>query len=153
MAGYLLMFIGGSPVGTAGGIKTITAFLFFMNAFSYINGRKENIVFHKQVPEDLMKKSSAIVFFFTVTVLFMTTALMASQSLDLTDALYEITSALGTVGLSRGVTPNLDRVGRIIVIISMYLGRVGPISMAIFFAKKSTPDNTIRHAEGKFCVG
>ena len=153
MAGYILMFIGGSPVGTAGGVKTITAFLFFMNAFSYINGRKENIVFHKQVPEDLMKKSSAIVFFFTVTVLFMTTALMASQSLDLTDALYEITSALGTVGLSRGVTPNLDRVGRIIVIISMYLGRVGPISMAIFFAKKSTSDNTIRHAEGKFYVG
>ena len=153
MAGYVLMFIGGSPVGTAGGVKTITAFLFFMNAFSYINGRKENIIFHKQVPEDLMKKASAIVFFSIVTVLVMTTALMAIQSLNLTDALFEIISALGTVGLSRGVTPNLGRISRVIVIISMYLGRVGPISMAFFFARKNTAENSLRHAVGKFYVG
>ena len=153
LAGYLLMFIGGSPVGTAGGIKTVTAFLFFINAFSYINGKKENIVFKRRVPEGLMKKASAIVFFSIVAVFTMTVMLMASGKIPLTDALYEVTSALGTVGLSRGLTPSLDRFGRIVIIISMYLGRIGPISMAIFFAKGNDPDNYIKHADGKFNVG
>ena len=153
MTGYLLMFIGGSPVGTAGGIKTVTAFLFFINAYSYINGKNENIVFGKRVPEDMMKKASAIFFFSIMAVLFMTVMLMATNPVNLTDALYEVISALGTVGLSRNLTPNLNRIGRIIIIISMYLGRIGPISMAFFFSKKKTGENSIKHARGNFYVG
>ena len=153
MIGYVFMFIGGSPIGTAGGIKTITAFLFLMNAFSYINGKTENVIFHKRVPEDMMRKSSAIVFFSLLAVFIMTTLLMSRGSISQTDALYEITSALGTVGLSRGLTPNLDVIGRWIVIVSMYLGRIGPISMAFFFARGAKEQNTIKHANGHFYVG
>ena len=153
MTGYVLMFIGGSPVGTAGGIKTITAFLFFMNAFSYVNGKKENVIFHRRVPEEMMRKSSAIVFFSIVTVLVMTTLLLSRGGILLTDALYEVISALGTVGLSRNLTPNLDTVGRIIIILSMYLGRIGPISMAIFFTKGTGSTDSVTHANGKFYVG
>lgn len=153
MAGYLLMFIGGSPVGTAGGIKTVTAFLFIMNAYSYINGRKENIVFHKRVPEDQMKKAAAVVFFSLLTVFVMTVLLMSRGGISHTDALYEVISALGTVGLSRGLTPNLDKAGRLIIITAMYLGRIGPISMAIFFARGGGSINRIKHADGKFNVG
>ena len=153
MTGYVLMFIGGSPVGTAGGIKTITAFLFFMNAFSYVNGKKENVVFHRRVPEDMMRKSSAIVFFSIITVFVMTMLLMSRGNTVHTDALYEVVSALGTVGLSRGLTPNLDAAGRIIIITSMYLGRIGPISMAIFFSRGGGAANSIKHANGKFYVG
>lgn len=153
MIGYVLMFIGGSPIGTAGGIKTMTAFLFFINAFSYINGKKENVVFHKRVPEGQLKKAAAIVFFSMVTVFVMTLLLMTICRIVHTDALYEVISALGTVGLSRGLTPNLDNIGRVIIIISMYLGRIGPISMAVFFAKEKKSDNSIEHAAGTFYVG
>ncbi len=153
LMGFVQMFIGGSPVGTAGGIKTVTAFLFFMNARSYIKGLKQNVVFKRSVSEDMMRKSSAVVFVSMVTVFVMTTALIAESGVNLTDALYEVTSALGTVGLSRALTPSLDTLGRIIIILSMYLGRIGPISMAVFFVKSDTSDNEIKHAEGTFYVG
>ena len=152
-AGYILMFIGGSPVGTAGGIKTMTAFLFFINAYSYINGKSENVVFHKRVPEDLMKKASAIILFSLTAIFIMNMLLMSRGGISHTDSLYEVISALGTVGLSRGLTPNLDSIGRIIIIVSMYLGRIGPISMAIFLAKGNHTENSITHANGKFYVG
>ena len=151
--GCVLMFIGGSPVGTAGGIKTVTAFLFFMNALSYIRGEKENVIFNRRVPEEQMKKASAIVFISLTTALIMAILLLSRGGISLTDALYEIVSALGTVGLSRGLTPTLDAPGRIIIIISMFLGRVGPISMAILFTKGSGSTNSIKHAEGIFYVG
>ena len=83
----------------------------------------------------------------------MTLLLLAGEDITLTDALYEITSALGTVGLTRGLTPRLCSYSRIIVIISMYLGRIGPISMAFFFAREAGIKNRISHSEGIFYVG
>jgi trk system potassium uptake protein TrkH len=153
LVGYVLMFIGGSPVGTAGGVKTVTMFLVFMNALSYISGKNENVIFHRRVSEELMRKAAAVVFVSVSAVFVMTLALMASDGVCLTDALYEVVSALATVGLSRGLTPKLSLIGRIIIILSMYLGRIGPISMAIFFTKGAGLENKIRHAEGKFYVG
>lgn len=152
-AGYVLMFIGGSPVGTAGGVKTMTAFLFFINAFSYIHSKKENLVFQRRVPEEIMKKASAIIMFSLATVFVFNILLMSRGGISHTDALYEVISALGTVGLSRALTPTLDSVGRVIIIAAMYLGRVGPISMAIFFTINKNSDNMIKHANGKFIVG
>ena len=151
--GYLLMFIGGSPIGTAGGVKTITAFLVFMNAYSYINGRRETVIFHRSVSTEMMRKAAAIVTVSAVVLLTMTVILMAVENLKLTDACYEITSALGTVGLSRAITPKLGAFGRMVVIVSMYLGRIGPISMACFFAGDVTSQNKIRHSKGLFYVG
>ena len=146
------MFIGGSPVGTAGGIKTITAFLFFMNAFSYIRGKSESVIFHRRVSSEMMKKAAAIVFVSALT-LFVITVLLLSRGIGLTDAMYESVSALGTVGLSRNITPSLDVWGRIIVIVAMYLGRIGPISMAFFFSKENKIDAKTQHANGHFYVG
>ncbi|MBO4337932.1 MAG: potassium transporter TrkH [Lachnospiraceae bacterium] len=153
VAGYILMFIGGSPVGTAGGVKTVTAFLVFMNAFSYIRGKKENVIFHSRVSEEMMRKAAAVVFVSVCAVLGMTVLLLSRGGITLTDALYEVVSALATVGLSRGLTPRLDIPGRLMIIASMYLGRIGPISMAVFFTKQGGSGNKIRHAEGKFYVG
>lgn len=153
LVGYILMFIGGSPVGTAGGIKTVTAFLVCMNAISYVREKKENVIFNRRVSEELMRKASAIVLVSFCTVFIMTILLMSRGGIVLTDALYEVISALGTVGLSRGLTPQLDTWGRIIITVSMYLGRIGPISMAIFFAKVSVGENSLLHAKGTFYVG
>ena len=100
-----------------------------------------------------MRKASAIVFFSLVTVFVMTMLLLSRGGISLINGLYEVVSALGTVGLSRGLTPNLDNVGRLIIIASMYLGRIGPISMAVFFARANSAQNSIKHADGKFYVG
>ena len=150
--GGVLMFIGGSPVGTAGGIKTVTAFLFFMNALSYVRGRKEDVIFNKKVTAEMMKKASAIVLVSALT-LFVVIILLLTRGIGLTDASYEAVSALGTVGLSRNITPTLDVWGRLIIIVSMYLGRIGPISMAFFFSKINKSNKKIKHAEGNFTVG
>ncbi|MCR4690886.1 MAG: potassium transporter TrkH [Lachnospiraceae bacterium] len=152
LAGYILMFIGGSPVGTAGGVKTVTAFLVLMNAFSYIN-RKENVIFHRRVSEELMRKAAAVVSVSFIAVFIMSVLLTVTDQLPLTNVIYEVVSALATVGLSRGVTPHLSLAGRIIIILSMYLGRIGPISMAFFFTRNTKTENKIRHAEGTFYVG
>ncbi|MCR5321753.1 MAG: potassium transporter TrkH [Lachnospiraceae bacterium] len=151
--GYILMFIGGSPVGTAGGVKTVTAFLVFMNAISYVCGEKENVVFKRRVSEEQMRKAAAVVFVSAGAIFVMTILLLSRGGITLTDALYEVISALATVGLSRSLTPKLDTIGRLIIIVSMYLGRIGPISMAIFFTKGNGAQNKIRHAEGTFYVG
>jgi trk system potassium uptake protein TrkH len=151
--GYILMFIGGSPVGTAGGVKTVTAFLVVMNAISYINGKKEDVIFHRKVSAEMMRKAAAIVTVSASVVFIMTMLLLAGGNVSLTDGLYEIMSALGTVGLTRGLTPSLSAYSRVIVIISMYLGRIGPISLAVFFAKNAGLQNKISHSEGMFYVG
>lgn len=153
LVGYVLMFIGGSPVGTAGGVKTVTAFLVFRNVHSYIRSKKENVVFHRRISEDLMRKATAIFSMSLLAVLILTALLLSRGGISLTDGLYEVVSALATVGLSRGLTPRLDIVGQLLIIVSMYLGRIGPISMAIFFVKGDSSENRIRHAEGKFYVG
>ena len=153
LLGLFLMFIGGSPVGTAGGVKTVTAFFVFMNALSYIRGKKENVIFQRRVSEEMMRKAAAVVFVSVSAVFVMTTLLVAHGGVSLTDGLYEVVSALATVGLSRALTPNLDIFGRWIIILSMYLGRIGPISMAVFFTKGAESLNKIRHAEGNFYVG
>ena len=151
---YVLMFIGGSPIGTAGGVKTVTFFLAVMNIITYINQDKKNIVFNRRVTDDLMRKATFIVAVSSFTVVVMTLALMATnRGLGITNALFEVVSASATVGLTRDVTPNLNLAGRIIIIISMYLGRIGPISMAIFFAKPKKDNNISKYADGEFYVG
>lgn len=151
--GCVLMFIGGSPVGTAGGVKTVTAFLFFMNALSYINGKKENVIYHRRVSEEMMRKAAAVIFVSGSAAFLMILLLMGTGDVPLLNAMYEVVSALGTVGLSRNLTPHLDTIGRFIIIFCMYLGRIGPISLMLFFAKKGGAENKLRHAEGTFYVG
>ena len=101
-----------------------------------------------------MRKATVIVAVSSFTVVLFTLLLMSTDtSLGVTDALFEIISASATVGLSRDVTTTLNVAGRIIVIIAMYLGRIGPISMAIFFAKRKTRNNSVQYIEGNFYGG
>lgn len=151
---YVLMFIGGSPVGTAGGIKTVTFFLAAINIINYINCDEKNLVFHKRVTEDLMRKASVILAVSSFTVIVLTLILLATNpAITVVDSLFEVISASATVGLTRDVTPTLNLAGRIIIIIAMYLGRIGPISMAIFFANRKPNKNSCKFAEGEFYVG
>ncbi len=154
VTGYVMMFIGGSPVGTAGGIKTVTFFLAVMNVVFYIRGDDKNVVFNRRVTEDLMRKASVIMSVSAFTVVVLVLLVMATNpSIRIDDVLYEVISASATVGLTRNVTSSLNAAGRVIIIIAMYLGRIGPISMAIFFAKRDTKKTAGKHALGEFYVG
>lgn len=151
--GCFFMFIGGSPVGTAGGVKTVTMFVVFLNVISFIRNRKENVAFGRKVTSGMIHKASAIVMVsFSVTIVFMIT-LMITDNLPLIDSMYETFSATATVGLSRAVTPTLSIIGRWVIILAMYLGRIGPISMALFFRYDTKDRNQISYAEGKFFIG
>lgn len=151
--GSLFMFIGGSPVGTAGGIKTVTFFMAIMNAVAFIRGRDENVIFGRKISSDLIRKSEAIIMVsFSVTFIIML-LIMITNKIGMIDAMYETFSATATVGLSRAITPTLNTVGRLLIIMCMYLGRIGPISMALFFDYGCTNKNNVSFAKGRFFVG
>ncbi len=149
----LFMFVGGSPIGTAGGIKTVTIFFFLLNAESYIRGRSETLVFRRRVPEELLRRAGAIVTVSAAAVLSLTALLIALERVPAADALFEMVSACATVGLSRSLTPGLGTAGRLAVAFAMFLGRIGPLSMAVFFAAPDREKGHIRHAPGRFFVG
>ena len=153
LLGCVWMFIGGSPMGTAGGIKTVTLAILLLSALSYVNGRAETVVFRRSIPYDLVKKAAAILFFSLLLSLLSSVLLVAVDGMPLSDAVYEVFSATGTVGLSRGVTPHLSVFGRILIILCMYLGRIGPISLALFFHTDLSGGQNIRYAQGRYYVG
>lgn len=127
----IFMFIGGSPVGTAGGIKTTTAAVLFIATWSTICGRDFSAVFNRKLnPATVRKALSVTLISMSAAVLALILVLTFCQG-DFMDLSFEVFSAIGTVGLTRNVTAGLNTIGRIIIIVCMYLGRTGPISLVI----------------------
>ena len=151
--GCILMFIGGSPMGTAGGVKTVTVVVLLLSAFSFVRGRAETIVFHRSISFELLRKAAAILLFSLFLSLLSVILLASVDGVPLSDASYEVFSATATVGLSRGLTPQLSVFGRILIILCMYLGRIGPISLALFFQTDLSGGKNIRYAQGRYFVG
>lgn len=151
--GCILMFIGGSPMGTAGGVKTVTIAVLLLSALSYVRGRAETIAFRRSISFELLRKAAAILLFSLILSLLSVILLTSVDGIPLSDAAYEVFSATATVGLSRGLTPNLSVFGRILIILCMYLGRIGPISLALFFQTDLSGGKNIRYAQGRYFVG
>lgn len=150
----LLMFIGGSPVGTAGGIKTTTAAVLFFAAWSTIKGRDDTIAFRRKInPATVRKALSVTLISLSVTMIALVLMLTFCEG-DFMDIAYEVVSAIGTVGLTRSLTPGLNVIGKIIIIICMFLGRTGPISLVMAFNDiKSTAPGHIEYPEESITVG
>ena len=153
LIGYVLMLIGGSPIGTAGGVKTVTFFIVVINVVVFMRGQKEAIVFKSRITEELMRKAAAILTVSIAVAFTGTLFILLTNNVNMEDSLFEVISAVATVGLSRAVTPTLNVFGRIVIICVMYLGRIGPISLVLFFAGKKSGKDRIEYAEGKFYVG
>jgi trk system potassium uptake protein TrkH len=132
----LLMFVGGSPGGTAGGIKTTTFMILIFTAANIIRGRLEVQMFGRHLKHTTVYRA------LTVTLLAMGLATVAflllimSQSIDSEKLLFEVVSAIGTVGLSLGITSQLDAFGKAVIMACMFLGRVGPLSVFIFMLEQ-----------------
>lgn len=150
----ILMFIGGSPVGTAGGVKTVTMLILAAYAFSTIRGKQEVSLFKRRIPRDTLRKAVAVVGMSFLIATVSTILLCAvCPDRDPIDILYETVSATATVGLSRNLTFVLPSAGKLIVIATMYLGRVGPISLAVAFVVKREKKNAVSHPEESVIVG
>lgn len=131
-----LMFIGASPGGTGGGIKTTSAFLIYLSIINFMRGRKKIEIYNRTIPDDIIHRVFTKVIF-SLLLLFTTTIFLTSiEKFSFIDLIFEQVSAFGTVGLSRGITPFLTNYGKIIIIILMFIGRIGPITFLTVFAKE-----------------
>lgn len=149
----ILMFIGGSPGSTAGGLKTATFGIVILTVISVIRGREDTQVFGRRFSKELVYKS------FALLIIGMALVIGVSMLLSITDPnesfiniLYEATSAFGTVGLTTGVTQRLSTAGKIIIMITMYCGRVGPMTVALAFLRNKKKQ-THKYPEGKILIG
>lgn len=149
----ILMFIGGSPVGTAGGVKTVTVVILIAFAISNIKGKRDTVLFSRNVKSTALGKAAAVISTSVATAFLSTLLLSAVTKADMLDILYETVSATATVGLSRNLTPLLNNWGKIIIIITMYLGRVGPISLAVALNFKKKSENIIKNPTEDISVG
>lgn len=152
----ILMFIGGSPGSTAGGLKTTTAVLLFMTVVSVVRGREETEIFERRINKELVYKA------FAIAVISMALVITVTMILSITEQkgipfeyfLYEATSAFATVGLTLGLTTKLTFVGKIVITLTMYAGRVGLLTIILALAKnKSSKSGTIRYPEDKILIG
>lgn len=148
----ILMFIGGSPGSTAGGIKTVTFGVILISTISIIRGNRDTEAFKKTINPEIISKSLAIVTAGMGLVLFMAFVLTITEGKEFLDVLFESASAFATVGLSRGITPDLTDIGKVIIMLTMYAGRVGPLTMA-FAIGYNKKHRRYKYSEGHISVG
>ena len=149
----LLMFIGGSPVGTAGGIKTVTFAVLVASAFASVRNKENTEVFGRQLTKQAVSKAVAVTCMSFIIMFTSTVFLSAVTEANALDIIYETVSATATVGLTRNFTASLGSIGKFIIIVTMYLGRVGPISLAVAFKRSKDNQNIIRNPIEEISVG
>ena len=133
-----LMFVGGSPMGTAGGVKTTSIAILILSLRANLSGKRDVEAYSRRIKDGYIR-SAVVVVGMGFTALMILTGLLcvAMPGESLIDIVYEMTSAIATVGLSRGLTPNLNTAGKWIVIVTMYLGRIGPITLGTAVAVRA----------------
>lgn len=146
----LLMLIGGGPCSTAGGFKVSTLMVLLLRGWSSLRGRESMHVMRRKIPTVAIERATTTALMFTaVTIVAMTSVLVVEQSIlphrsmhgEFMNAAFEVVSALGTVGLSIGITPELNAPTHLILIVLMFIGRLGPltVSLALSMATKQLP--------------
>lgn len=125
----LLMFVGGSPGGTAGGIKTNTVAILAMTFWASITHHRDIVIQNRRIPPENITRAVAILTSGLIVLFLATIMLQTTQEIPARDLIFEATSALGTVGLTSGATPQLDEIGKIIVMFSMFIGRIGAMTL------------------------
>ncbi len=149
----ILMFIGASPGSTGGGIKTTTFYVIFKSAMATLRGRKHIEISKNTISFTLVDQAYTIVIF-SIALIFLSTFILSITESDISflNLLFEEVSAFGTVGLSTGITPNLSDAGKITIILTMYIGRVGTLTLGLAIAKK-TLTNRYKYSHGNILIG
>ncbi|GAA3408839.1 TrkH family potassium uptake protein [Paenibacillus hodogayensis] len=148
----MLMFIGASPGSTGGGIKTTTFTTLIGAMVAMMRGKEDIVLFHYRLAKDRIYKAITLTLFAIILVIVVAMVLSTTEDHPFLMILFEVTSAFGTVGLSMGLTPDLTLVGKCIIMLTMFAGRLGPITLA--YALQPKPDKELyRHPEGKIIIG
>ena len=148
-----LMFIGGSPGSTAGGIKTTTLAVIAISTFNGITRRQSKGIFGRRLEKDAIHKASSVVFTNMSLAIFGIIAILALQpNMDIGDVIFECASAIGTVGMTTGITRDLETASRLIIAFLMFCGRVGSVSFALaLMEKKAAPP--VKNPREKITIG
>lgn len=151
----ILMFIGGSPSSTAGGIKTTTFGVIVLSIITVLKGKSDVEAFKKRIPYELIFRALAVLGISLFLVIFVTIILTLTESeSSFIDILFETTSAFATVGLTRGITPGLSNIGKVILTFTMFAGRLGPLTLGFALAKNQEKNKgNYRYPEGRIIVG
>ncbi len=152
----IFMFVGGSSGSTAGGVKITTAGVIVIAIYNFVRGKRDVEIFMKRIEYSTIIKSVSIIGIGMILincVTFILTITEANSGFDFLDILFEAVSSFGTVGLSRGLTPLLSDVGRITLSVVMFIGRLGPLTVAFAFMKKYKNIGNYTYPEGKIIVG
>ena len=148
----VLMFIGGSPGSTAGGIKTTTIVVMLLAVWMNLTRAKGCNIFGRRLPDDAVRKAGIV---FTINLLLAISSaiiLLALQPFPMDEVLFEVFSAIGTVGMTTGITRDLCTISRVVIIFLMYLGRVGSLTFALSFTERRKADPLQRPTE-KILIG
>lgn len=132
----VLMFIGGSPGSTAGGVKTTTIAVMLMYVISNLRGENGCNVFHRRISDEIIKKASMVFCLNLFLGIASTLVIMATSNLGMSDVLFEVISAISTVGMTTGITRDLNTIGRIVIILLMFAGRIGSMTFALSLIHK-----------------
>lgn len=150
----VLMFIGAAPGSTGGGIKVTTLITVLIYIRASYKGKSQTTIMERTLPSDLIQKAIILTFMAGILVFGISALLTITESADYLSILFETTSAFATVGLSLGFTPELSMLGKIIIIITMYIGRVGPLTLVYAFAKKRMgPLIQVKYPEERILIG
>lgn len=149
----MLMFIGGSPGSTAGGVKTASMAILILTAISTLRGRNEISAYGRRVPYTYIIDAITVVLVGVSCVLFGTFCLSMIDGINFETALFECVSAFATVGLSENLTPLLSPPSLLVLIGLMYMGRVGIITLGLAILVRNRVRPTVKHPEGKIIVG
>lgn len=149
----VMMFIGGSPGSTAGGVKTTSIVVLLFYAGAMVLNREDINLFGRRLTEDVVKKANAVVIInFSLAIIAAVIIMILQPLLNFEDVIFEVLSAIGTVGMTTGVTRSMCAVSRIVLIVLMYCGRLGSLSFALIFAQKKT-SASVRQPQEKIIVG
>jgi trk system potassium uptake protein TrkH len=149
----ILMFIGASPSSTGGGIKTSTFGVLISTISSTIRGYDEVEMYERRIPRDLSQKASTIASIALALVAVVTMLLSITESATFLEVMFEAMSAFGTVGLSTGITPRLSDFGRILIIMTMFMGRLGPLTVVVALAQRKKIVANVHLAEERVMIG
>lgn len=149
----VMMFIGGSPGSTAGGVKTTSMVVLLFYAVAMVLGREDINLFGRRLADDVVKKANAVVIINSTLTIAATVTIMTLQPLlNFEDVLFEVLSAIGTAGMTVGITRDLNIISRVIIAALMYCGRLGSLSFALIFAQKNNM-GSVRQPQEKIIVG
>lgn len=147
-----LMFIGASPGSTGGGIKTTTFTTLIGAMITMVRGREDVVFFQYRLAKERVYKAITLTLFALALVIFVSMLLSTTEDYQFLTILFEVTSAFGTVGLSMGLTPHLTVFGKVMIMLMMFVGRLGPLTLAYALGSKNEKE-LYRYPEGKIIIG